>query len=329
MAKHRSLDSDFWHDPKMRRLPWHARTLFAALVTDVADDEGRFAVDTYGLLDTLFARQDPVSESDIADDLQLLSESGLVRLYDEGRHGFVRSWYKRQIIGKPNRDPSSLPEPPCDELTPITCWEMLDALVPAYPMREGQKKTWNTLVAAWFSALDPEVQAKLREVNYFRLLLSKVTSRARTHPTPEEGKEKAEDGPPEPDAKDDREAPPVPPTEPEPDEPPPSGIPANIGMLKCNHPNLSTAVHAAFKDHVLAKCRDEWFAFLCQTITDWPSVTEDRLVETLKTNRPKGTERWPDAWVKRNFPETDARASPPRNPAVIAQVSETRESGIL
>ena len=53
MGKHRSVDPDFWTSPKMRRYPWHCRMLLSALITTIADDEGRFDVTAYGLLDAL------------------------------------------------------------------------------------------------------------------------------------------------------------------------------------------------------------------------------------------------------------------------------------
>lgn len=154
MAKHRSLDEDFWTNPKTKRYPWHCRMLLAGLITKIADDEGRFDVEPYGLLDTIFARHDPVTEEDIVADLALLEADETIIVYGQDRQfGFLVSWFRRQNIDSRLRRPSSKPEPPASDLCPVTSGAFIDMLMDDWKTERGVKKAWPVVVCREFCAM--------------------------------------------------------------------------------------------------------------------------------------------------------------------------------
>jgi hypothetical protein len=164
MPTHRSLDGDFWTNPRLRSRPWHYRLLTVGLVTQVADDEGRFDAEPMGLLDAVFSRQDPVTLEDVQQDLSLLVEDQTVLLYGPRQQfGFLCAWYRRQIIDKRHRRPSTRPEPPFSEAAPITSWEFLDALAAAKAGANQKSKVWPTVVCREFCALPKKEQTAVRK----------------------------------------------------------------------------------------------------------------------------------------------------------------------
>jgi hypothetical protein len=195
MSKHRSLDDDFWKDPKLRKEPMHLRMLLAGLITEAADDEGRFEVEPYGWLDAYFARHDPITEDDIRAAWDRLCELGICVEYDGGQHGFLTAWFRRQLVQNPR--PSTLPTPdPMDGV--VTSRAMMSAVYDLYLKQAGGKgKSWMTVAAHWWASLEAEDRLKLAggslqevtvneplaEVTYSKLLFRlgrDVTGRERT-----------------------------------------------------------------------------------------------------------------------------------------------------
>lgn len=161
MSRHRTLDEEFWRDPKLRPLPMHTRFLLAALITDIADDEGRFEVSPFALLELVFNRLDPVDVEDVEKSIQDLERIGVVRCYGDGQFGFLRSWFKRQIIDSNQRTPSSLPEPPRDDQTPLTSWEQMDKILALYKQQHGKTRAWNTVAARWYMVLSVDERERI------------------------------------------------------------------------------------------------------------------------------------------------------------------------
>lgn len=148
----------------MKRYPWHCRVLLAGLITKIADDEGRFSVEPYGLLDTLFARHDPVTEEDVAADLALLEANETIIIYGPDRKfGFLVSWFRRQNIDSRLRRPSSRPEPPVSDLCPVTSGVFLDTLVEDWKSKKGAKKAWPVVVCREFCAMSAKERNAVRK----------------------------------------------------------------------------------------------------------------------------------------------------------------------
>lgn len=202
MPKHRSLDDDFWTDPKLKREPMHLRHLLAALITEAADDEGRFVVEPYGWLESYFARHDPVTEDDIVADWQRLQELGIALAYDGGKAGFLLAWFRRQIVNNPK--PSTLPEPPPTDGI-VTSRRMASAVYSAYvASNPGKGKSWMILAALWWVSLTPEERTvhnctgqdgKVSNSNLHLLLGSEVKRSEVKTPTSKDLAQSAGNGP--------------------------------------------------------------------------------------------------------------------------------------
>jgi hypothetical protein len=185
VAKHRSLDDDFWKDPKLRKEPLHLRVLLAGLITEAADDEGRFKVEPYGWLESYFSRHDPVTEDDIAAAWTRICELGVAVAYGDGQYGFLTAWFRRQLVQNPR--PSTLPEPPPIDGT-VTTRSMMGVVYDlCLKTHTGkQSKTWLTVAAHWWASLQPEERLKLvggkpeevtSEEQYAKVTYSKILSR--------------------------------------------------------------------------------------------------------------------------------------------------------
>lgn len=164
MATHRSLDSDFWTSPRLRKYPWHARMLLAGLITHVADDEGRFDADPGALIEIVFARRDPVTEEDVQAGLEMMVADGTVILYGDAlQYGFLTGWYRRQVMDKRLRRPSTRPEPPITQNGPITSWAFADAIARAATSETARGNAKTVVSCREYCALPAEERDKLRK----------------------------------------------------------------------------------------------------------------------------------------------------------------------
>lgn len=137
MARFRSIEPQLWDNAELRRLGMVPRMIFLFLFSKWADDEGRFKVDLFSILEGAFSRADPVTEDDVNTALTGLSDTGMVLLYGEaGEYGWLTGWYCHQKIDKRIREVSALPEPP----TLIASWEEADRVRIAYARTGGQKE---------------------------------------------------------------------------------------------------------------------------------------------------------------------------------------------
>ncbi len=343
MSKHRSVDPDFWTSPKMRRYPWHCRMLLSALITTIADDEGRFDLTAYGLLDAIFSRQDPVTEDDIAADLAQLEADGVILVYGPDRQfGFLTAWYRRQIIDKRLRQPSGRPEPPVTPASPITSWAFADALAGASIAGSEKSRAWTAVACREFEALDEQERDAVRAAlkvhgkepfftEQYRNLPSDVTRRDVTRLDVTAGRAREDE--PEPTARPTEPEPmasvpePVAPATPTPPDPAtehdPSTLPPDLDMQKLNHGTLSAAVRKALSGRTQAKRSDQWFADLLAFTRDYPDqYTEVAIVDALSRDPPKAADKFADRWLERVMP----RASPP-DPALSPIQAEIAKYG--
>lgn len=162
----RCIASDIWQDDWFRELSGQAKTIWFALVTRLADDEGRFIAAPGRILDAAFARSDPTTEADIQNHLQQMRRARKLVLYKAGgvTYGFLPSWFKHQVIRPAARQISSCPVPPRRPsrgwtLT-ILSWEECDAIrelfiAAGHGPRDGKGVQWRDAIY-W---LEDEVSA--------------------------------------------------------------------------------------------------------------------------------------------------------------------------
>jgi len=163
MADHRTIDAELWTDRKLRRLPLQARYLYAALISTYADDEGRFVADVEDMQERLFTRSDAVSVEQVQDWLEALVGAGVVLLYvnedksAEDTYGFLMGWFKRQVLPKRYRTPSSLPPPPMK----VNSWQRVDMIHETIKKRENRDRMASTQAVRLFTELSEEEQQKV------------------------------------------------------------------------------------------------------------------------------------------------------------------------
>lgn len=135
LARYRTIESDIWQHPYLRRTDWWTRDVFLFLFSSWADDEGRFEADTFAILEGAFSRNHPVTEEQIAQSLNALQTSGLLLLYgNDVRYGFLTGWYEHQYIQSDRREPSSLPPPPVE----ANSWSIIDGIRTEYSKAMGK-----------------------------------------------------------------------------------------------------------------------------------------------------------------------------------------------
>lgn len=117
MARIRTIKPSFFTSLTVGSLPIEARLTFAGLWTH-CDDEGRCVYDPRLLKAALWPLDERGAE-DVADDIALLVEAGLVTHYIVKKRSFlaVNGWAEHQRINRPT--PSILPCPQDGETAPI------------------------------------------------------------------------------------------------------------------------------------------------------------------------------------------------------------------
>jgi hypothetical protein len=137
VARFRAVEPGLWDHPVLRRGGFVARDLYIYLFGHCADDDGRFRVDAYTLLDGCFSRDDPVTTQQVADAIAYLAENGLLLMYGNGdQYGFLTGWYEHQFR-LDSVTPSRLPEPPCE----INTWEQVERVRRMYSEQQGKQIT--------------------------------------------------------------------------------------------------------------------------------------------------------------------------------------------
>ena len=154
MAGYRTVESQFWEHPVIRKATLKTVAITLFIITKSADDEGRFAADAWYIADQFSARHQ-IAKVDVAKAFEYLVKNGLLLLYGNGEeHGFLIGWYEHQFIRQSIRKPSSLPAPP------VLCnsWEAVAQVVRKYCEAHEQQKTPTTIAVRWYNGLDNERQ---------------------------------------------------------------------------------------------------------------------------------------------------------------------------
>ena len=112
MARIRTIKPEFWESEKAGKMSPLARLTFLGLIS-LADDEGRGRAGVAFLLGRLHPYGNGVDAQLVAEALQEIENTGLVRLYD-GPDGcsyyHIPGWTSNQKIDRPSK--SKLPKPP-------------------------------------------------------------------------------------------------------------------------------------------------------------------------------------------------------------------------
>lgn len=318
MADHRTIDSEFWRDRKLLRLPLEARYLYIGLVTGYADDEGRFVVDSADIHRQLFFPADPATPDQVELWVNELAALGLILLYVSQEHdqdetfGFLPGWYKRQILPKLYRSTSSLPEPPLK----VCSWRRVDLIHESVKKHEGRDRLASTQAVRLFCDLTDEEQAKLcpsLTEDYVTLAKTVLELQGKGGEVEGEGKGSTPPTPPPDDGEfatcnNDKR-----PTrllenerrpEPQPRQYDRDGVPGDLHELKQEFPNTD---HACANLNWPHRFQAILFATIVSAITnDGFPRDDEHAAKLLQDEPPKVKEqRLPQMWLQRVEPEPD------------------------
>lgn len=116
MAKIRTVKPDLARDYELAQCGALAKLVFIGLITNVADDEGRFLAAPRYIKGEAFPH-DGITESQIGECLAILATANLVTLYkcDGKVYGYLNEWNRHQVIPPTRFLLSRLPAPPQTE----------------------------------------------------------------------------------------------------------------------------------------------------------------------------------------------------------------------
>lgn len=146
MAKIRTIKPEFFRSRSLARVPVGARLTFAGLWTE-ADDGGRGVADPRIIKGALWALDDDVTPAIVAEWLEMLADTGHIRLYDVDGDQFYEvisferhqsAAYRRGSAVHPT--PASIEDAPTSTFVPLhdsACDGVQDACESVQPARDG------------------------------------------------------------------------------------------------------------------------------------------------------------------------------------------------